>query len=373
MISEEFADRKRTYAFVGGMLNQVWVAGIVGNVYSKEKPISFDLMQVENENLAIRVYLKKGDYLPADVRTGMPVKVDGHVYGRLNPETNEREAYLQAVRVSRPTLLDMPGELAWKASVDGINGRNWPKGAKLTKVKPELADPNPDEAVEEMAKKASEGVETQFTGPVNLFQIASGNEGDDVRLFRDRLKLRKAANVVRVAGIVQAFFMALDSNGKREDDTLMVLLRQSGSEDSCIPVRVYGKTARDFYKSIKRGTPVYFIGRYETRVKVVKSAETPGEVDEIMTYPYVRASSIRTATKYEILNVPGWAIDLARQMSAARFQNEAKATRPESANVEDAEVSDVMSSRRRHVSKQIDDDIASDIAAMGEAKIADER
>lgn len=365
MISEEFAGNKRAYAYVGGMLNQVWLAGIVGKVYAKEKPISFDLMQVENENLAIRVYLKKGDYLPADVRPGMPVKVDGHIYGRVNADTKEREAFLQALRVSRPTLLDMPGELAWKASVDGINGRSWPQGAKVTDVKPELSDPNPDDAKEEMAINASEGAETQFTGPVNLFQIASGNEGDDVRLFRDRLKLRKAANVVRVAGIVQAFFMALDSNGKREDDTLMILLRQSGGEDSCIPVRVYGKAARDFYKSIKRGVPVYFIGRYETKVKVIKSAETAGEADEIITYPYVRANSIRTATQYEIQKVPEWAVDLARQMSAARFQNEASSTRPENSPSEEADAK-VTAMPRRRVVPAVSSDIASDVAALSE-------
>lgn len=363
MISEEFAGNKRAYAYVGGMLNQVWLAGIVGKVYSKEKPISFDLMQVENENLAIRVYLKKGDYLPADVRPGMPVKVDGHISGRVNPDTKEREAYLQAINVSRPTLLDMPGELAWQASIDGVKGRNWPQGAKITDVKPALADPNTDEATEEMAKKAIDGIETQFTGPVNLFQIASGNEGDDVKIFRDRLKLRKAANVVRVAGIVQAFFMALDSSGKREDDTLMVLLRQSGGEDSCIPVRVYGKAARDFHKAIKRGVPVYFIGRYETRVKVKKSAEIAGEVDEIITYPYVRANSIRTATQFEITKVPEWAVDLARQMSAARFQNEANATRPEEVTAPEANDKVVTNiSRRREAPKE--EDIASDIAGM---------
>lgn len=364
MISEEFAGNKRAYAYVGGMLNQVWLAGIVGNVYAKEKPISFDLLQVENENLATRIYLKKGDYLPADVRPGMPVKVDGHVYGRVNSETKEREAYVQAIRIGRPTLLDMPGELAWKASVDGVSGRAWPQGAKLTKINPELPDPNPDEAKDEMARNASEGGETKFTGP-NLFQIASGNEGDDGKLFRDRLKLRKAANVVRVAGIVQAFFMALDSNGKREDDTLMILLRQGSDEDSCIPVRVFGKTAREYHKSIKRGTPLYFIGRYETKVKVVKSADNPGEIDEIMTYPYVRSEAPRPATQYEIQKVPEWAVDLARQMSAARFKNEASATQVERSPLDETDGKVFSTPRRRGVPTDLND-MASDIAALSE-------
>lgn len=161
----------------------------------------------------------------------------------------------------------------------------------------------------------------RFTGPnrqlTNLFRLAEGEDAEDISLFRDRLKLRKAANVVRVAGIVEGAFMAMDMNGREQKDTLIVLLRQNTDSERCIPVRVYNRQAKTFHDLVKVGTPVTILGAYRQRVKVTAKADTPGGVDQVMCYPYIHTDHLRVATAQDIKVVPAWAEELARKMSAA--------------------------------------------------------
>lgn len=322
MISADY-DRPHLYAYVGGMVNQVWLAGIAGDIDTKSNPVKFKLYQNSNPNLALPIELKPGDYLPHMVKEGIAVKVEGHVFGR-KLESGERIAVVRAIKITPPTLLDMPGELAWKASIDGINGRKWPDGVPESPFTPEFKEPSDSEVKEMIKAAASTTSHVRFAGPrsmPNLFMLAEGEGAADVELFRDRLKLRQAANVVRVAGIVDGAFMAIDTNGREQNDTLVVLLRQNTDSDRSIPVRVYNRHARKIHDLVRIGTPVLVLGSYRQRVKVVSKADTPGGADIVNCLPYVHTNHIRVATAEDIKIVPAWAEELARKMSAARFSS----------------------------------------------------
>lgn len=322
MISADY-DRPHLYAYVGGMVNQAWLAGIAGDIDAKSNPVRFKLYQNSNPNLALPIELKPGDYLPSIVKEGIAVKVEGHVFGR-KLDSGERIAVVRAIKITPPTLLDMPGELAWKASIDGINGRKWPDGVPEPPFTPEFKEPS-DSEVREMIREASSTNSTvRFSGPrnlPNLFMLAEGADAADVALFRDRLRLRQAANAVRIAGIVDGAFMAIDTNGREQNDTLVVLLRQNTDPDRSIPVRVYNRHARKIHDLVRIGTPVLVLGAYRQRVKVVDKADTPGGADVVNCLPYVHTNHIRVATAEEIRIVPAWAEELARKMSAARFSS----------------------------------------------------
>lgn len=320
MISGE-RDHPYQYSYVGGMLNQAYLAGIAGEIEPKANPPRFKIYQNMNPNLALPVELKAGDYLPSMVKQGLPIKVEGHIFGK-KLESGERVAIFRALKITQPTLLDMPGELAWLASTDGITPRKWPEGVPASPINPEFRDPSDAELTQMTAATGSANSETRFAGArgmPNLFSIAAGEEGKEGTLFRDRLKLRQAANAVKVAGIVEGAFMALDTNGRRQNDTLIVLLRQNTDSDRSIPIRVYSKLASSHHKLVKVGTPITILGQFRQRVKVVAKADVPGGVDQVVCYPYIHTSNIHVATPEQIKNVPEWAEALARKMSAARF------------------------------------------------------
>ena len=321
MISLDY-DKPSAYAFVNGMVNQAWLAGIAGDIEANANPARFKLYQNSNANLALPVELKIGDYLPSIVKEGIAIKVDGHIYGR--KVDGERIAVFRAIKVTSPTYLDMPGELAWKASEDGIKPRKWPDGVPPSPYTPEFREPTESEVRDAVRQITSADNETRFVGSkrlTNLFRLVEGDQTDNLEIFRNQLKLKQAANLVRIAGIVEGAFMALDENGKEQSDTLVILLRQDANPDLSIPVRVYNRLARKFYELIRVGTPVLILGSYRQRVKVVAPANTPGGVDVVSCLPYIHTNSVRVATTQDIRIVPRWAEELARKMSAAaRFR-----------------------------------------------------
>lgn len=258
MLALDDLGRLENYAYINGMRNIVWVSGFVRNITER----GFLVQQVNNMNLAVPVELDAGDRLPSGFRETSEIKVIGHIFGTRG-EDGEPIARLRAIKIDRPNLLEMPAKLAWEKPL--------PPGAPLDDFRP--------------------------FGP-----------GEDE-------KLRAAANVVQLAGIVDAIYPAQGENGKPQHDCLVIMLRQHRDAGLAIPVRLYGAQAAMIRRHVKMGMPVEVRGQYRVRVKELAPAEA-GKVTPVQRLPYIHTNTLHAANRSLIREVTDWMAEIAARTSA---------------------------------------------------------
>jgi hypothetical protein len=259
MLSKNTFLKQDAYAFVNGMKNVVYLAGYVRKLSKLGNgDTQFYVQQVNNLNLSLPVIIDRKDKIPQEVQEFAQVKVIGHVFGERNT-AGDMIAVVKVLFVDTPNLLEMPGLAAWDTRLpDGV-------------------------------------VKDNFS-PTDL----SAN-------------LEPAANVVEMAGFVEATFHPI--KGEREQyDCLVILVRHKNDKDSQIPVRLYGKSAAAYKRRIQIGMPIYVRGIYRVRVKVLEKAPSGGE-DKIEIQPYIHTVDIKIAVQGKhIKTTPQWAIERMKEL-----------------------------------------------------------
>lgn len=264
MISSAQKTSIDAYSYVNDMRNVAWLAGYARGIVTDGGQVnSLLVQQVNNLNLSLPVEFGPAARLASNFGDTFPIKLTCHVSGRRTP-SGERIAVMKAISAETPTLLDMPGPEVWAKVI--------PKGA-----------------------------------PTDAFRPVDRNDEPSA----------KGVNVVRLGGFVYSAAMATDEAGNAKKDCLIVLLRQHLDPEKAIPIRVYGKYAQTYFKRVKPGAPVVFVGEFRVRVrKIQEGAE--GELDQVEKYPYIHANHVRVADPKEIRVVPDWAIEMMDRLRSLR-------------------------------------------------------
>lgn len=263
MLSMEQRQYSDSYQYRGGMLNIAYVSGFARMVSEHGGYIQ----QTRNVNHWIPFTLDRKDSMPGFVSEMGIIKVIGRVYGVKLP-SGHRICVLKALRIERPSILEMPAERAWELSP--------PPGA-----------------------------------PVSDFEPKFGQHG---------LPLTFRSNDVRVAGFVSGVMLEKagtpkDTGQVRSNDRLLILLQQTKNGDEAIPIRKYGRYTEANERLIRLGTPL-FVNESEIRIDVKSTGEKEedGVIEKVTKHPFVQTrGQFKIATRAEIQHQPDWAVKLAME------------------------------------------------------------
>jgi len=275
MLPSNGQDNARSYAYVGGLLNAAYLTGFVRNPHEN----GFLLQQTNNINHAIPIVVE-GKH--RKFREKEPVTVVCHAFGMLS-EHRDRSMQLKAIKVEVPTLLTMPTEVVWNSRL--------PAGMKEEDFKP-------------FGAKWQDTIKGQSNNSdvVNEIIEATGGRSDGT--------LGSSSNSIRIAGFIEGYAMARDSQGNVVDDCLTLLIRQHKDVDRSIPVRLYGRYARTYFSHVSIGRPVRVDGQIRVNYKMQENGEP-------RTYLYVHTSQLRGADQeVSIRFQPDWVSDMKLRILA---------------------------------------------------------
>lgn len=281
MLPSNSNESSSSYAYVGGMLNVVYLSGFVRNPHEN----GFFLQQTNNINHAIPV---KVEGKHRKFREREPITVIAHGYGERNSD-GVKTLILKAIKVEVPTLLTMPDELVWNSRLpEGMADEEFKPFGEKWAEKLKLADKEPDHVSE-------------------IFE-ATGGRFDGT--------LGASSNNFRCAGFVEGYAMSRDSKGEVTDDCLTLLVRQHKDPEMSIPVRLYGRYAQTYFKYLSVGRPVRVDGQVRVSAK-------PQEDGSMKYYTYVHTSQLRGADQeVGIRRTPEWVADMKIRILKDRTEKE---------------------------------------------------
>lgn len=243
MIPEKIRYNVSAYNSVNNMLNIAYMAGaVINSKLDKQKSEwHFEVQQTNNSRLALPVVVRGREAI--SVAKGFAemdgISLKGHVVGRLN-KYGRATASLNALIVERPNLMEMPSYSAWH--------RPGPKMA------------------------STDSNEPLFYGTA-----------------------QRASNKASLAGIVHTAFL-------EDKDCLVITLRQHKDEALAVPVRIYGRFAKEYSKRIQQHMPITIEGMFRCRVIQLD----PDDPDAIAREPYIHAGHVRTPLREDIARMPEW-------------------------------------------------------------------
>lgn len=259
-----------SFRYPGGMLNAAWIAGYLRNRDNKQ---GFHIMASNNEDTMIPIRLKKGESVPRMYHERNAVRVIAHVTGRAD-EDGRRYPELTAIGFDFATVLDLPLEAAFDAAF----------GAK---------------------KEGEEG-----------FKPFRGKNS----------KLSMSANVVRLAGFVQAVSLKKGTGDTPSCCTL--LLRQREDESSAIPICYEGRLAEAVANRISRGTPMKIVASFQI------ASEKDADGNKIYVPRLLATLAPGAVSREDIRGVPPeWALQMIDELRASRAAKEPVATKQGSGEV----------------------------------------
>ena len=279
MISIEQRRRDQMYQYRGGMLNAAWVAGVARGI----TPRGGFIQQSNNLNQMIGFVLEEGDSMPGWVREGANLKVIGRIHS--SREGSEPVVVLKVLAFETPSIIDMPPREAWE--------RTLRQGIPSDSVRPQ--------AIEESAPDAQ-------ANPRSM----------------GRVRVADAGNMVKFAGFVASVFV--DPAGVPKPDggftvgCLIMLMRQTRDKDDLVPVRFYGAKAEAFGRRIQIGQPLKIEGRMRVRLKNTGEPADANGVLPVHKFPYLDATNICVASRYDITEEPAWAKEMFLQEQSMRTQ-----------------------------------------------------
>jgi hypothetical protein len=139
-----------------------------------------------------------------------------------------------------------------------------------------------------------------------------------------KVRVADAGNMVKLAGFVASVFV--DPAGVPKPDggytvgCLVMLIRQTRDKDDLVPVRFYGAKAEAFGRRIQIGQPLKIEGRLRVRLKNTGEPADANGVLPVHKFPYVDATNICVASRYDITEEPAWAKDMFLQEQSMRAQ-----------------------------------------------------
>ena len=281
MISIEQRRRDQMYQYRGGMLNAAWVAGVARGI----TPRGGFIQQSNNLNQMIGFVLEDGDSMPGWVREGSNLKVIGRIHS--SREGAEPVVVLKVLSFETPSIIDMPPREAWE--------RTLREGIPNDTVRPQ--------AIEESGAGASAQANARSMGGV---------------------RVADAGNMVKFAGFVASVFV--DPAGVPKPDggfsvgCLIMLMRQTRDKDDLVPVRFYGAKAEAFGRRIQIGQPLKIEGRMRVRIKNTGEPADANGILPVHKFPYLDATNICVASRYDITDEPAWAKEMFLQEQSMRAQ-----------------------------------------------------
>ena len=279
MISIEQRRRDQMYQYRGGMLNAAWVAGVARGI----TPRGGFIQQSNNLNQMIGFVLEEGDSMPGWVREGTNLKVIGRIHS--SREGSEPVVVLKVLAFETPSIIDMPPREAWE--------RTLREGIPSDSVRPQAIE---ESALDAQANPRSMG----------------------------RVRVADAGNMVKFAGFVASVFV--DPAGVPKPDggftvgCLIMLMRQTRDKDDLVPVRFYGAKAEAFGRRIQIGQPLKIEGRMRVRLKNTGEPADANGVLPVHKFPYLDATNICVASRYDITEEPAWAKEMFLKEQSMRTQ-----------------------------------------------------
>lgn len=284
MLSSEQKKDRNSYKYRAGMVNVVYVAGILRHPRKNEGFIQ----QTNNLNQMIHFKCEPGVTIPRDYQEGQPIKIiarqlNGYVDGKPVIE-------LEAKAFMMPSIQDMPPRKAWEQAL-------------------------------------REGV------PRDTVQPGTFREE---RL--DGWRVQDTGNMAELGGFVAAFnYEAPKSEGN--PGCTVIYIRQTKDEKDLLPVRVPGTQAKTIARLLAVGMPLYIVGRISVDIK--NTGEPADEKGILPThkYQYLRATNVGPPSSSQVTFEPDWVpamIQTAQSQRQARAQahaeraaqNAAKTTAP---------------------------------------------
>lgn len=274
MLSKESSRFVDLYQYSHGMVNTVWVTGLVRHINSQRT--AGMVQQTNNVNLMLPFKATKGDFIPSWVHEGEPFTIVGRIMGQVDPETGERGVVLTVLKFEHPDCLALPPTDVWEMS------------------------------------------------------LPPGVARDDTRLpfGKGGLKLSKTSNIVHLAGYIGAMKLkkpgvvpdttpgAEPGSMRRDNGGLVLLLQQVEDANRGIPVRVYSNKIESIAKNLRRGDPIYIAdGEYRVNVKPTGSPADENGIIPVHKSTYVHVSKFGGATKKQILSEPEWVAKLREPVS----------------------------------------------------------
>jgi len=278
MISIEQRRRDQMYQYRGGMLNAAWVAGVARRI----TPRGGFIQQSNNLNQMIGFVLEDGDSMPNSVREGSNLKVIGRIHS--SREGAEPVVVLKVLAFETPSIIDMPPRAAWERTLrDGIPSDS---------VRPQAID-------------------------------ESRSSTDNV-MSMGKVRVADAGNMVKLAGFVASVFVdpagVPKPGGGFTVGCLVMLMRQTRDKDDLVPVRFYGAKAEAFGRRIQIGQPLKIEGRLRVRLKNTGEPANANGILPVHKFPYVDATNICVASRYDITEEPAWAKEMFLQEQNMRAQ-----------------------------------------------------
>ncbi len=276
----------RSYAYAGGMLNIAWLSGYARHVKRENGCLSGFVQQ--NNDITRMLPFRQDDPSRFGVRNARdqePIKIIGRVRAKMVNGT--RHAYIDPIEIGSPSVIEMPSGLSWHQPIKG-------------------RDPS----------KVEQDDFTPFSG--NAF---------------GEFRLREAANMVRLAGIVDGVFPLRDGSGGRLVG-LEILLRQTADPDEAVPVRVMnGHLAKAFRNELRMGRPVLIHGKFRVRDEHATD-ENGAVIDTGNRIGYVFCRTVLNARRgQDIVHIPAWVNEILE-----RYGRDAKANQnPEATETDGSE------------------------------------
>lgn len=256
-----------TYSQRNGMRNLVFTTGIISELGKR----GGELLQTRYENLALPFVLNhERDSMPRWVKLGNPVKITGRFEGGRHPETGEPTGLIRVMYFDFPRVVDLPPAEAWDISIR--------KGIAQSDIAPTV-----------------------------------GQTG---------LSRNPNANVAWIAGFVAGARLrragSLTETGQAGRDCLYILLQQTADPKEAIPIRLYGKFSALHERAIRIGSPIQVrSGTLRVDAKPTGKIEEDG-TEEVHRYMFVQTSTLHTATKDDIEEIPDWARTMAEEANELR-------------------------------------------------------
>lgn len=250
MLSAEQVKSQSQYKYRAGMVNVVYVAGLLRHPRKNEGYIQ----QTNNLNQMIHFRCEPGVSIPRDYIEGQPIKIIARMHSHY---VNGRSTIaLEVKRFEQPSIQDMPPRKAWEHSL-------------------------------------RQGVPTDSVTP-QAFR--------EERL--DGWRVEDAGNMAELAGFVAAY--TWDAPKEGGNGCLTILIRQVKDEKDLLPVRCYTKESKSLYQKLAVGMPLFFKGRISVDIKNTGEPAGEGGVLPTHKYQYLRVNTLQVAGALQIAVKPEW-------------------------------------------------------------------
>lgn len=288
MLSIEQKKDRNSYKYRAGMVNVVYVAGILRHPRKNEGFIQ----QTNNLNQMIHFRCEPGVNIPRDYQEGQPIKI---IARQLNGYVDNKPVIeLEAKAFMMPSIQDMPPRKAWEQAL-------------------------------------REGVPRDNVQP--------GTFRED-RL--DGWRVQDTGNMAELGGFVAAFnYEAPKTEGN--PGCTVIYMRQTKDEKDLLPVRVPGTQAKTIARLLAVGMPLYIVGRISVDIK--NTGEPADEKGVLPThkYQYLRATNVGPPNSSQVTFEPDWVpamIQTAQSQRQARAKAHAERAAQNAAKVSAAQLSE---------------------------------